>query len=61
MMTVNTASVISAFEIAVTIRIHAGQRAFVSRKPRASSDINPALVLSEKNSQRKRPMMRLSL
>ena len=61
MMTVNTTSVISAFEIDVTIRIQAGQRAFVSRNPRACSDIRPALVLSAKKSQRNRPMMRLSL
>ena len=57
----NTASVITAFEIDVTTRIHAGQRALVSRNPRACSDVSPALVPSAKKSQRNRPMIRLSL
>ena len=61
MITLKTISVITAFEIDVTTTIHDGKRAFVSRKLFASSETMPALVPSEKKSQRNRPMMRLSL
>ena len=57
----NTASVMTAFEIDVTTRIHDGHCAFVSRNPLACSEVRPTFVLSAKKSQRNSPMMRLSL
>src|SRR5579864_2389154 len=57
----NTSSVITAFEIDVTTRIHDGTRALVRRYPRVWRDVKPAFVASEKKSHRNRPTMRFSL
>src|SRR5438132_387578 len=57
----NTTSVMSAFEIDVTTRIHIGKGVLVSKKLRAWSDVSPTFVPSAKKSHRKRPTIRLSL
>src|SRR5262249_13674007 len=57
----NTRSVMKAFEIDVTTRIHDGNRALVRRKPRECSAVSPHFVPSAKKSHRNRPTMRSSL
>ena len=59
--TEKTPSVITAFEIDVTTRIHGGTRALVSRYPFACSDVRPVFVPSAKKSHRNNPTMRFEL